>query len=65
MTKNAGRGRAHICYPEKHIKGALSGGTLPQFNNPNYQVKEQFQPTGAHPLRRHHLRASYTRGHVK
>ena len=57
--------RAVICYPEKHIAGVLKGGKRPRYNNPNYEIVEQYQPTPDKPMRRHHIRATHMRGAIK
>lgn len=62
MVKPTGSGRAHICYPEKHTAGVLSGGKLPQINNPHYEVADQMEPTTSHPIRR---RQKHAQGHLK
>lgn len=40
----------------------LHGGKLPHFNNPNFQVREQDEPTTAHPVSQHKKFAGMGRG---
>jgi hypothetical protein len=53
MRKPRGSGRAHICYPEKHLAGWNTGGKRPQINNPHYEVHHQDEPTPEDPRRQH------------
>lgn len=46
-----GNGRATIKYPVKLRCHAT--GKRPQYNNPNYEVRNQNEPTPAHPVPQH------------
>jgi hypothetical protein len=56
---------ARACIEGNHLAGVLTGGSRPRINNPNYEVKEQFQPTVKQPLRRHHIHARSAKGPIK
>lgn len=52
MRKSSNSPRASIiCEPKNFLK--FPGKCPPQFN-PNFEVKDQFEPTDAHPIRRRH-----------